>query len=266
MSRNFTILPSSSFAISRINFVDLRLLVPARVAARENGEQQNLAVRQPGAYSNHHRLHAGDGFGNGVSRSFLVALLAGVVRGNHQHHHLGLDAVELTVVHAPEDVLGAVAADAKIGGMARRVILVPRVEPRLRQKSVMESPMNKMSMPPCFLRHKTLVAHGSSGPQRHGIGGRVLDNGICRGDGRGVLREHVHGAEKRYEKKYWASDGFHVLSMPGSIFPGEQNFRAGEVPDRSRAGRCRDAGAGCKNQGWCQWMCPGRCRRPRPQR
>ena len=134
-------------------------------------------------------------------------------------------------------MLGAVAADAKIGGMARRVILVPHVRaaiaPEIRDGIAHEQNVNAALF---RLRHKTLVARNPSGAERHGIGGRVLDNGICRGDGRGVLREHVHGAEKRYEKKYWASDGFHVLSMPGSIFPGEQNFRSGE-DDRTAAVR-----------------------------
>jgi hypothetical protein len=83
--------------------------------------------------------------------------------------------------------------------------------------------MNKMSMP-----HKTFVARNPSGAERHGIGGRVLDDRIRAGDGGGVLREQVRGAQERDEKKERAADGFHVFKMRKLFFAGEQNFRSGE--------------------------------------
>ena len=39
---------------------------------------------------------------------------------------LGVDAVDLAVVDPPEDVLGAVAADAEVGGVPRGVVPLPR--------------------------------------------------------------------------------------------------------------------------------------------
>src|SRR5208282_3698979 len=61
---------------------------------------------------------------NGL-RNVVRGVAVAVVGANHQHDDLGMDAVQLTVFDAPEDVLRAVATDAEVGGVARRVVFVP---------------------------------------------------------------------------------------------------------------------------------------------
>ena len=61
-----------------------------------------------------------DGFGD-----LGVRVRAEVVRADHQGDEPGVQTLDLAVVQPPEDLFGAVAADAEVGGVAFVVILGP---------------------------------------------------------------------------------------------------------------------------------------------
>ena len=112
-------------------FVLLAELVVLVGAAREDAEDQDLGVGALLLELREDRLDAFGGlFGAALVDSVIdfllrTALVAGVVRADHEHDGLRLQAVEVAVVEAPEDVLGAVAADAEVGGLEGRPGLVP---------------------------------------------------------------------------------------------------------------------------------------------
>ena len=85
-----------------------------------------------------------------------------------------MDAVQFAVVHAPKDVLGAVAADAEVGGVARRVILVPDIRAAVAPE-VGDGIAHEQNVNAALLRflHKTFVTFDPAGIPRHGIGGGV---------------------------------------------------------------------------------------------
>ena len=94
--------------------------------ARENTEQQNLGIRLAGADLVHDGGDAFQDVGIGVAvRAILV--FAGVVGADHDDRDLGLDAVKLSLLKAPEDVFGAVAAHAKVDDLARAVKFRPDI-------------------------------------------------------------------------------------------------------------------------------------------
>ena len=66
-----------------------------------------------------------------IVRDFPVSagLRADVVGSGQDHDDLGVDAVELTVLEAPEDVLGLVGAPSEVAG-----IPAPEVLPPVRQE------------------------------------------------------------------------------------------------------------------------------------
>jgi len=86
-------------------------------AAREDAQQQHLGLRRTVAEFGDDGL---DALGN-----LLGAVAAGVVRADHQYGELRLDAFEFAIADAPQDVLGAVATDAEVGGLERGEVLLP---------------------------------------------------------------------------------------------------------------------------------------------
>jgi len=134
--------------------IDLFDLLADRVvcfSARENAAQQDFAFRQPGAQFVDDGRHAFDDFRRGVAR-FAVVFIARIVRADEQHNDFGFDALEFAVFDAPEHVLGAVVADAELGGVARRVTFVPDIQPALVPKPAGGDGIarNSRSMPPRF--------------------------------------------------------------------------------------------------------------------
>ncbi len=106
------------FRDGRVDLGDLQADGMIRLLeTRENGEQQDLRLGRAGLDFLHDRR---DALGDLRSR-----VGTGVVGADHQHDRLGLDAVEVAVLHAPEDMLRAVAADAEVGGLQRRVAFGP---------------------------------------------------------------------------------------------------------------------------------------------
>ena len=88
-------------------------------AAREDRQQQHFGLRQLFAELLHDRRHAlGDLFHG-------VVFAVGVIGADHDDGGPGLEAIQITVIKSPEDMLRAVAADAKIDSIAVRVILRP---------------------------------------------------------------------------------------------------------------------------------------------
>lgn len=57
--------------------------------------------------------------------NFLGRVVVAVVRADHEHGQLGRDTLDITVIQPPKDVLGAIAADAQVDGVARSVVFVP---------------------------------------------------------------------------------------------------------------------------------------------
>lgn len=104
-------------------FVLLAELVFLVRAAREDGENQDLGVGALLLELGDDGLDAFGGLLGGTlidgAGEFLLGatLVSGVVGTDHQDDGLGLESVEVAMLEAPEDVLGAVTADAEVGGL-----------------------------------------------------------------------------------------------------------------------------------------------------
>ncbi len=81
-------------------------------AAWEDAEEEDLGIGEFGVEL------VEDGFdaGGGVGGWFSGFAVTGVVGADHEDDEFGFEAVEVAVVETPEDVFGAVAADAEVGG------------------------------------------------------------------------------------------------------------------------------------------------------
>ena len=78
-------------------------------SAREDAEEEDFGVLRA-------LVDGADDVTDSVGDFFWGVLLgAAVVGADHENDDLGFDAVELTVLDAPEDVLGSVAADPEVG-------------------------------------------------------------------------------------------------------------------------------------------------------
>jgi hypothetical protein len=88
--------------------------------AGEDAEDEDFHVGLFGAEFVGDGLDAGDGVGRGV------VAVAGVVGADHEDGEFGFEAVIVAVFQAPEDVLGAVAADAEVGGFVGGPGFVPK--------------------------------------------------------------------------------------------------------------------------------------------
>ena len=104
-----------------VHLQDFSALRAERLAAREDAEQDDFCVRLAGADLVDDGGHAFQNFGLGV------VLVVGIVGADHHDGDFGLDAVELAVLKTPEDVLGAVAADAHVDGLAPTVKFLPHI-------------------------------------------------------------------------------------------------------------------------------------------
>ena len=85
--------------------------------AGEDRQHQDLRLRQLLAELFHDRLDPGG--------DFLGIAAADVVRADHEHGQLGLDAVDIAVVQPPQHVLRLVAADPQVDRVAFLVELLP---------------------------------------------------------------------------------------------------------------------------------------------
>jgi hypothetical protein len=84
-----------------------------------------------------------------AGRDLLAGSAAAVVRADHEHDELGLDAFELAVLDPPQHVLRAVAADAEVGRLVLAEVL-SQISFWLFQPAVIESPRKSRSMSPFF--------------------------------------------------------------------------------------------------------------------
>src|SRR5688500_6417518 len=103
-----------------VDLLDLRAALVSRLlAAREDGQQQDLRFRQLRADRLDDLRDAGGD---------AVGLVVGdVVRADHEDGDLRLDAFELAVLDAPKHVLRAVAADAEVRGVVPAEVAFPGV-------------------------------------------------------------------------------------------------------------------------------------------
>ncbi len=141
MSRNRTFEPSSSLAIFVIH-ATAELLADRRDPASRRGGRRPAG----GSWS----------WAAGSAAPATMAVmpwaissavaLSGVIRADHEHDHLGLDAVELAVLDSPEDVLGPVAADAEIGRVPGPVeplpdlVIIPPLGDRIAEEEQVDRP------------------------------------------------------------------------------------------------------------------------------
>ena len=108
-----------------------RSLVRGSRPAREDREQQDFRAGAFRLQLGDDRLHALGGLRGRALIDLIVvlllrpALMSRVVRADHEHDLLRLEAVEVAVLQAPQDMLRAVAADAEVRGLQRRPILLP---------------------------------------------------------------------------------------------------------------------------------------------
>jgi hypothetical protein len=191
-----------------IDFFDLLADRVVCCSARENAEQQDFAFRQPGAQFVDDGRHAFDDFRRGIAR-FAVVFIARIVRTDEQHNDFWFDALEFAVFDAPERVLGAVVADAELGGVTRRVIFVPDIQPALVPKPAGgDGIAEKQQVNAALLRllHKGLVA-------RHPIGGK----GAGRGNDGGVFGKSRDRQESGKDKCEIEATLFHApIIMAGN--------------------------------------------------
>ena len=54
-------------------------------------------------------------------------MVVSVVGADHEHDHLGVNSIELTISDAPDDVLSLITADAEVGSLIGTVVVVPNV-------------------------------------------------------------------------------------------------------------------------------------------
>ena len=88
-------------------------------AARENGQEEDLGVGKLFVdASDDLALAGGDFFG---------AVVVGVIGANQEDDDFGSDAIEFTLVDSPDDVLGLIATDAKVGGLVWAEVMIPNV-------------------------------------------------------------------------------------------------------------------------------------------
>ena len=110
----------------RVDLVDLLALgMIGLLCAREDRQQENLRLRLFRAQVLDDGGHAFSDFRGRVAGRLAVTLEAGVVRADHHHHGLRLDAIELAVLQPPQDVLRAVTADAEVRGLQRGEVRIP---------------------------------------------------------------------------------------------------------------------------------------------
>jgi len=107
------------FGEGLVDLEDFAALDAEGLAARENGQQDDFRAGLADADLAHDGGHALKDVG--------LAVVLGVVGADHHDGGFGLDAVELAVLKTPEDVLGVVAADAHVDGLAGAVELLPDI-------------------------------------------------------------------------------------------------------------------------------------------
>lgn len=162
-------------------------------AAGEDPQEQDLRLGEPGP-----QLFddGGDAVGDLFGR-----VRAGVVGADHDDGELGLNAVDVAVVEPPEDVLGAVAADAEVDGVTRGVGLGPNLFsgpfPALGDGVADEDQVDVPLLDPLVERFVTLhpaavARHGGDGVMGGGIGGET-DAGEAEESGGEEARATQHG-------------------------------------------------------------------------
>jgi len=57
----------------------------------------------------------------------LLGSVLHIIRADMQNHYLGIDIVQGSVLDAPQDVLGAIVANAEVKAVQRCKVLVPRL-------------------------------------------------------------------------------------------------------------------------------------------
>ena len=120
MSRNVTSSRSSRLAMRRLTSSTLAARGVGLLAAREDGEQQDLRRRRSLVDRRADGLDAGGDLVGRVERD--------VVGADHQHHHLRRHALELAVLQAPEHVLRAIPPVAEIDDAAAGEEAVPLLD------------------------------------------------------------------------------------------------------------------------------------------
>ena len=98
--------------VGRIDFLTNRIL--SRSRSGEDGQKQNLGLRL-------FLTHNFDDFLNTGSNPFrlLIAIMSEVIGADHDHHNLGMVAVEFPVHDPPEHLFGGFSADTQIKGLPR---------------------------------------------------------------------------------------------------------------------------------------------------
>ena len=146
MSRYFTIRPSSEFGDSGVDQGNLGAL---RIVRVPRGEWP-AADRAVSVRNSLHRLTPSIKVsGNGVACQVSLSL-PGIVGADHKHDHPGRMSAS-----SPWRTAGCGRRWIQIGGMTRRVILVPR---RIRTPVPPEIARNRISMPPAVLPAQ--IPHG----------------------------------------------------------------------------------------------------------
>ncbi len=105
------------------DLVRLRVELPGSVvgigAARKYGQQQDLHLRQLGPQLLDNRFDS-------LGRSLRLCSRP-IVRADHHYGQLRRDAIEVSVIEPPQDVLRLVAANAQIDRMPLFVVLFPHI-------------------------------------------------------------------------------------------------------------------------------------------
>jgi putative membrane-bound dehydrogenase-like protein len=204
------ILPVREFMDDLIYLQNLSALVVDVLAAREDRTEENFRLRQPGAKLLDDHAHTlGNLFGG-------VVFAVGIVRADHEDGGFWTEAVDIAVVETPEDVLGAIAADAEIDGVIFGVILFPhflaRAFPALRDRVADKDDLRVFaSFGGAFVQE--IVANLPIRIARHGINCGMRGKSNLGRSNECKQSKEFHGRECS-----WTAEGFKRANSPTGAF------------------------------------------------
>ena len=115
----------------------------------------------------------------------------GVVRADHDHGQLGMQALEVAVIEPPQDVLGLIAADAEIQSMPFLVVFLPNFFaapfPTMRDRIANEEQLGVRMLLHAFIQRVLPLDPAFICPG-NGLRGRLRTSLSLQGDSGGQIR------------------------------------------------------------------------------
>jgi len=205
------------------------------LTAREDRKEEHLGVRRALVDRGDDGLDAGGDLLGGVVGG------TGVIGADHEHDGLGLNAFELAVLDAPEDVLGAVAADAEVGGLVLAELLVedgglatPAGGDGITEEDDLgfallgdfDERLVRLEEAGLRLAVGSELRRGDIGGLVHGRSGRLLGGSLLDGSLLGLLGDEGGAADKA-DRKEEGQDAFHRVGVADVFVQPQEGVNAG---------------------------------------